>query len=78
MPSWVRGAAFRGVKLENEMATKQTVEISWSNMGGVMDSVRVTGTEDQLDSKVRIALIELIGNSIVSAGDTFEIREVQS
>ena len=60
------------------MATKQTVEISWSNMGGVMDSVRVTGTEDQLDSKVRIALIELIGNSIVSAGDTFEIREVQS
>ena len=57
------------------MATSK-VRIIWNGAGGELDSRVVTGTDDQLDTRVHDALIEMIRDAIVSAGDSFVIEEV--
>lgn len=57
------------------METKKVV-IVWNGRGGELDSVTVTGTDDQLDTRVRDALVKMVSNSIVSAGDSFQVELV--
>lgn len=49
----------------------EKVKIVWNGSGGELDSVVVT---DDGDGAIREALIEMLGDNIVSPGDSFVIE----
>ena len=53
------------------------IKITWNGMGGELDSVTVESSAND-DGALTTALMELIRNQIISPGDTFEIREIES
>ncbi len=54
------------------MGTK--VRIIWNGMGGELDSKTVETKDD--DQAVSAALIDMVADGIITAGDTFVIEEV--
>jgi len=80
MAECVRGAPIPGVQnLEMHMATER-VKITWNGTGGELDSVVVKydPMSPRSDYVLSKALVKLIGKNIVTPGDTFEVRTVQS
>lgn len=52
-----------------------TTRIIWNGQGGELDSRTVEHSQDD-DSAVRNALISMIADGVVNAGDTFVVEEV--
>lgn len=52
----------------------KTVRITWNGQGGELDSVEVQHEDGERNAAE--ALIKLIGNGIVNAGDSFTVEEV--
>jgi hypothetical protein len=55
---------------------KTKTRIIWNGLGGELDSVTVKHSADDTDS-VRKAFEKLIAGTVVNAGDSFIVQEVE-
>lgn len=55
--------------------TNPRVRIVWNSQGGELDSVTLDNRDDD---SIRDAIIRLLGDGIVTPGDSITVQEVQS